>query len=81
MLRLYPGIFAEKTRFVILKFFKILLFILKRKFYFYFVPFICRFYIPAMSLNFSSLLGEIFVKLKILTVMALITVNDVIIMM
>ena len=75
MLRLYPGIFAEKTRFVILKFFKILLFILKRKFYFYFVPFICRFYIPAMSLNFSSLLGEI------LTVMASITVNDVIIMM
>ena len=38
-------IFAEETRFVILNFSKILLFILKRKFSFSFVPFICRFLI------------------------------------
>ena len=52
----------EKTCFVILNFFKILLFIIKRKFYFYFVPFICRFLNSETSLNFSSLTGEIFVK-------------------
>ena len=40
LLRLY----TEKTRFVILNFFKILLFILKKKLSFYFVPFICRFF-------------------------------------
>ena len=56
-------IFAEKIRFVILSFFKILLFILKRKFSFHFVPFICRFFLNSeTSLNFSSLTGEIFVK-------------------
>ena len=35
---------------------------LKRKFSFYFVPFICRFFNSEMSLNFSSLTGDIFVK-------------------
>ena len=64
MLRLH-WIFAEKTRFVILNFFKIQLFILKRTFSFYFVPFICRFLNSETSLNFSSLTGEIFVKLQI----------------
>ena len=43
-------------------FFKVLLFILKMKFSFYFVPFICRFRNSETSLNFSSLIGEIFVK-------------------
>ena len=54
--------FAEKTSFVILNFFKILLFVLKMKFPFYFLPFICRFFNSETSLNFSSLIGEIFVK-------------------
>ena len=43
-------------------FFKVLLFILKMKFSFYFVPCICRFRNSETSLNFSSLIGEIFVK-------------------
>ena len=68
MLRLYTE-FSLKKHFVILNFFKILLFILKRKFSFYFVPLICRFFNSETSINFSSLIGEIFVKLKILTVM------------
>ena len=54
-------IFAEKTRFVLLNFFKIL-FVLKRKFSFYFVPLICRFLNSETSINFSSLTGELFVK-------------------
>ena len=61
MLRLYTEFsFAVKTRFVILNFFKIMLFILKRMFYF--VPFICRFFSSETSLNFCILIGEIFVK-------------------
>ena len=63
MLRLYTeSIFTEKIRFVILNFFKILLFILKRKFSFYFVPLICRFLNSETSMNFCSLISEIFVK-------------------
>ena len=62
MLRLYTEFSLKKTRFVILNFFKILLFILKRKFSFYFVPLICRFLNSETSINFSSLIGEIFVK-------------------
>ena len=62
MLRLIHWIFTEKTRFVILNFFKILLFILKSKFFFYFVPFICRFINSKTSVSFSSLIGETFVK-------------------
>ena len=58
MFRLY----TEKTRFVILNFFKTLLFLLKRKFSFYSVPLICRFLNSKTSINFSSLIGEIFVK-------------------
>ena len=61
MLRLYTEFSLKKTRFVILNFFKILLFTLKRK-SFYFVPLICRFLNSEMSMNFSSLIGEIFVK-------------------
>ena len=61
MLRLYTE-FSLKTRFVILNFFKILLFILKITFSFYFVPFICRFLKSETPLNFSSLTGKIFVK-------------------
>ena len=59
---LYTEFSLITTPFVILNFFKILLFILKRKF-FYFVPFTCRFFFNTeTSLNFSSLTGEIFVK-------------------
>ena len=47
---------------MILNFFNILLFILKRTFSFYFVPFICRFFNSETSLNFSFLSGEIFVE-------------------
>ena len=53
---------TKKTRFVILNFFKILLFILKRKFSFYFVPLICRFLNSERSIDFSCLIGEIFLK-------------------
>ena len=62
MLRLYTEISLKKTSFVILNFFKILLFILTRKFYFYFLLLICRFFNSETPLNFSSLSGEIFVK-------------------
>ena len=63
MLRLYTEFSLKKTPFVILNFFKVLLFILKSKCFFYFVPFICRFFLNSeTSLNFSSLTGEIFVK-------------------
>ena len=62
MLRWYTEFSLEKTRFVILNFFKILLFILTRKFSLYFVPLICRFLNSETSINFSSLIGEIFVK-------------------
>ena len=62
MLRLYTEFSLKKTRFVILNFFKILLFILKRKFSFYFVPLICRFLNSETSINFSSLIGKMFVK-------------------
>ena len=62
MLRLYTEFSLKKTRFVILNFFKIVLSILKRTFSFYFVTFICRFLKLETSLNFSSLIGEIFVK-------------------
>ena len=62
MLRLYTEFSLKKTRFVILNFFKILLFILKRRFSFYFLPLICRFLNSETSINFSSLTGEIFVK-------------------
>ena len=43
-------------------FFKILLFILKRKFSFYFVPLICCFLNSETSINFSSLISKILVK-------------------
>ena len=62
MLRLYTEFSLKKTRFVILNFFKILLFILKWKFFFYFVPLVCRFLNSETSINFSSLIGKIFVK-------------------
>ena len=42
--------------------FKILLFISKRKFSFYSVPLICRFLNSETSINFSSFIGEIFLK-------------------
>ena len=61
MLRLYIE-FSLKKRIVILNFFKIMLFILKRKFHFYVEPLICRFLNSERSLNFSSLIGEFFVK-------------------
>ena len=61
MLRLYTEFSLKKTSFVMLNFLKLLLFILKRKFSFYFVPFICRFLNSETSLSFSSLIGEIFV--------------------
>ena len=48
--------------FVILNFFKILLFILKRKFSFHSVPFICRLFKSERSPNFSILISKIFVK-------------------
>ena len=53
---------AEKTLFVIGNFFKILLFILKRKFFFHCVPFICRLFKSAKSPNFSTLISRIFVQ-------------------
>ena len=62
MLRLYTEFSLKKTRFVILNFFEILLFILERKFSFYFIPLICRFLNSETSISFSSLIGEIFVK-------------------
>ena len=57
MLRLYTEFSLKKHTF-----FKILLFILKRKFSFYFVPLICCFLNSETSINFSSFIGEIFVK-------------------
>ena len=62
MLHLYTEFSLKKTRFVILNFFKILLFILTRKFSFYFVPLICRLLNSETSINFSSLISEILVK-------------------
>ena len=62
MLRLYTEFSLKKTRFVIINFFQKLLFVLKRKFYFYFVSFICPFFNSETSLSFSSLTGEICVK-------------------
>ena len=62
MLRLYTEFLLKKTRFVKLNFFKILLFHLKRKFSLYFVPLICRFFNSETSINFSSFIGEIFLK-------------------
>ena len=53
---------AEKTVFVILNFFKIMLFILKKKFYFYNVQFISRLFKSKTSPNFSILISKIFVK-------------------
>ena len=61
MLRLYTEFSLKKTRFVILNFFK-MLFILIGKFSFYVLPFICRFCNSETSLNFFSLIGEIFVN-------------------
>ena len=61
-MRFEHSIFAEKALFVMLNFFKILLFILKRKFSFHFVLFICRFFKSETSLNFSTLINKIFVK-------------------
>ena len=61
MLRLYTE-FSLKNTFFNTQFFKILLFILKRKLSLYFVPLICRFLNSEKSSNFSSLIGEIFVK-------------------
>ena len=62
MLRLYTEFSLKKTRLVILNFFKILLIISKRKFSFYFVPFIYRSFNSDISLSFSSLIVKIFVK-------------------
>ena len=64
MLRLYTEFSLKKTRFVILNFFKTLLFILTRKFSFYFVPggqFVV-FLNSETSISFSFLISEIFVK-------------------
>ena len=55
---------AEKTPFVILNFFKIQLFILKRKISFHCVPFICQRFKSETSPNFSILISKIFVKTK-----------------
>ena len=41
------------------------------KLFFYFVPFICRFYNSETSLNFSSLIGNFLKKIKLLIVMTL----------
>ena len=63
MLRLYTEFLLKKARFVILNFFKILLFILKRKFSFLFCTvYLLLFFNSETSLNFSSVTGEIFVK-------------------
>ena len=61
MLRLYTEFWLKNTL-CILNFFKIMLFILKKMFSFYFVLLICHFLNPETSINFSSLIGEIFVK-------------------
>ena len=55
----------KKIHFVIIYFFTILLFILKRKFSFYFVPFICRVFKSETFLNFSSLIRNISVETQI----------------
>ena len=65
MLGLYTEFSLKETHFVILNFFKILLFILKRKFSFYFVPLICPLLNLETSINFFCLIGEIFVKSQI----------------
>ena len=56
-----PGSSTEGY-YLILNFLKILLFIFKRKFSFYFVPLFCRFLNSETCINFSSLTSEIFVK-------------------
>ena len=54
---------AEETRFVQFEFFKILLFVLKRKFSLQFVSFICRCFLKSeTSLNFSNSYPQDFVK-------------------
>ena len=51
-----------KTRFVIFNFFKILLYIVKRKFSLYFVLFIYRLFKSETFLSFSTLIKKIFAK-------------------
>ena len=76
-MRLEQWTSAEKNLFAILNFFKILLFLLKRKFSFHSVPFICRLFKSETSPNFSILISKIFwKKLKILTVMTSFWRND-----
>ena len=53
-----------ETRYVQLKFFKLLLFVLKIKFSFQFMPFICRFLQSETSLNFSNFDRQDFVKIQ-----------------
>ena len=53
-----------ETRYVQLKFFKILLFILRIKYYFQFISFICRFLKSETSLNFSNFDRQDFVKIQ-----------------
>ena len=44
------------------QFFKILLFVLRRKFSFHFVSFLCRFFKLETSLNFCTFISKIFLK-------------------
>ena len=53
-----------ETRYVQLKFFKILLFILRMKYYFQFISFSCRFLKSETSLNFSNFDRQDFVKIQ-----------------
>ena len=53
-----------ETRYVQLKFFKILLFLLKIQFSFQFVSFICRFVQSETSLSFSNFDQRDFVKIQ-----------------
>ena len=55
-------LYTEKTRFVILNFFTIVLFILKKTVFFVFCNIYLSFLKSETSLSFSSLIGEIFVK-------------------
>ena len=61
-MRLEHYTLTGETRFVKLKFFKILLFVLKRKFYFQFLSSICRFLKSETFLNISNFDRQDFVK-------------------
>ena len=61
-LKFVSGAPGGETRYVQLKFFKILLFVLRIKFPFQFVSLICRFIKPETSLNNSNFDRQDFVK-------------------